>query len=163
VPRIHGKPADTFWIAPAVPASQIALSVFTWVGVEFSPQVKGRIFGASIYETASSDASQLCLMWDKGAAIPLAAKIPKQVTPTPGGWLNCWFNGSIRVAPGAQLRVAFLKTTHFWRTNNGLTSFVTHNNIKYFFSFQNTSLTPVLAAITTNANLNGVDVLFQPD
>lgn len=146
-----------------MPGSTITLSVYTWVGVEFSTLVNGRIFGLSIYENSGSDASVMCLLWDKGLIIPLAAKEAKQISPTPSGWLNCWFNRTVRVTSGTLLRFAFLKTQHFLRITTGLATPQVHGNIKFWSSFQNTSINPIQAAISTNTNLNGVDILFQPD
>jgi len=163
MPRIHGKPADTFWISPAVPAAQVTISAITWIGVEFAPQVNGRIFGGSVYQLAGGWPPQSLLLFDKGGSTPLLQKVPVQLSVTANTWNNCWFGKSYRVVPGRLLRICMLMVSQYSRTTNGLSSFVTHNNIEFFNSFQTTSNNPPNAAITLNTNLNGIDVLFQPD
>jgi hypothetical protein len=102
-------------------------------------------------------------LWEKATSTVLAAKCPRQDNPAPAGWNNCWFNKTIHVTGGSILRIAFLKSGQFTRTNNGLVAPVTHGNIKFIESFQSTTSNPPQAAITLNTNLNGVDVLFDAD
>lgn len=94
----------------------------------------------------------------------LAVKHFKDFLPGSPQWVQTWIHPVIHVNTTDLYEVAVaFPGNPYTRLVNGLTSFVTHNNIQFLHGFQSTVWDLASASLTTNNNANGVDVLFQPD
>lgn len=161
----HGKVAVDWWQA-ANPATGPLGTGAQWVGVTFSLLVAGRIAGIRFYVATGNDAAQRCSLFD----FPVTTEhrcvwARERVSKAAAGWQQVWFRPWLRVTLDPyQYRAAVLfPAGGFFRNNAVLGGPIVHNNIQFANSFQSTSLIPELAAITTNTNANGIDILFYPD
>jgi len=158
----HGRRADSWWGA-GVPVTEVTLSAFTYIGITFTTDVPGRLFGARLFEVTETS-PHWCLLWqtnDTGNV--LAAKTFRLDVAPVSDWRQTWFRPVVRIVNGMTYRLCVLSSQRYKRTTNALTSPVTHNHIQFLKGWQTTSLVPPQATITENSNANGVDVLFQPD
>jgi hypothetical protein len=159
----HGGETPSWWGA-TTPATSVANSAQLYVGNFVKFTVPGRVFGIRWYYASGITPSKWGILVDRDSVILLSVRHFKPASLTAGTWQNTWIHPTIRIDTSHTYAVAALFLgTPYTRTNNLLTSPVTHNNIQFLHGFQTTNgeLTNVIATETNHAN--GVDVLFSPD
>ena len=161
----HGRLADSWWGA-TTPATGPVGTATTYVGMTMRFTANGRIFGFRYYRDPIVLNSRQVLFFDYSNGNFLGACSFKEVAWSANGWQNVWVRPSIRVSSSVdRYRLAVLFWgAHYFRSNTALSGGpVTHNAIQMIDGWQTTNADPASATLSTNTNVNAVDVLFQPD
>ncbi len=163
MPRPHGTQAVSWWDS-TTPPTNVALAAASWVGVGFQLGRTGRIAGMRQWVESGVSSVRWGLIWNSttGKLLTVAAFRSDVALPV-NAWYQTWFRPWVRINTSDNYRIAVLMYTGYHRTGAALVVPVTHNGVQFISSFQTTALDPVAAAITTNTNANGVDILFQQD
>lgn len=145
-----------------MPPNFVSLGARTWIGVDFTINVPGRMFGARVYCFAGDGGGHIAMLLDNTGK-PLAVQ-HFWVSPLPVGWLQLWFRPVIRYSTTITYRLYVLMSNGYQRSTSGLASPpVTSNNVSLYRGVQTTSIYPPSVSPTTNTNANGVDILYIPD
>jgi|SRR5689334_4592507 len=169
MPRIHGTPQAGWWDGHTLPTTGPTGTTTTWVGNTLKFTKTGRVFGISYYDGTGGASSESYAIGVLVADQPVYPEVGRSqmlvMAPNQSAkFMHIWFHKPLRIDTTTLWRVAVLYLGGgFYRTNNALTTPVTRNNIQLINGFQTTSLDIASSILTTNANANAVDVLFQAD
>ena len=151
---------ETFFGATQ-PATNVTITAFTWVGVDFNVTVDGWLYGFRFLDPTRAAMATIGLVWDAFNGWPgWGVKGFFNANSPNADWNQTWIRPRVRMLAGNSYRLGILARGSYKRTANGLSSPVTHGHLKFSASWQTTAIWPPVATITTNANLNAVDLLF---
>ena len=133
------------------------------MGVTLQFTANGRVFGFRQAASQGDLKHGFFLLWDTQPLLHSAKDMRDVGWPFSVAWKQTWIHPSYRVDTTKTYRLAVMTNTVYFNTPGGLSSAVTVGHIKFLNSFQTTLVNPMFGTITTNTDLNGVDVLFSPD
>lgn len=167
MPRIHGVTRQGWWDGHAAPANGPIGTSTIWVGIETKFALAGRVYGVALWDPTGAGANQ----W---TAVVFGSKQPgypdklgfRAITLAPSQaakWHHLWFPTPIDVDTTDTYHVgALFIGGGYFRTNNGLTTPTTRNNIAFQIGITATALDTFMITGTTQTNAVAVDVLFTP-
>lgn len=151
------------WWAATTPTTQVTLSAFTWVGIEFEVTQTTYVYGLRTFiNNGGIDELDLGVLWNQDTRIFYAAHAFYQAagfSPPHNAWMQLWFGKRVKIFAGNTYRAAVVRDSTYDRTPNALTSPVTHGRITLAHGWQSTAIAPWAATLTLTAHANGVDIL----
>lgn len=162
VTRPHGAQSVSWWGATN-PGTNVALGAASWVGGTFTTSVAGRVNGFRTYLGSGQSLNGLAAIWDANTGQLYRCVALSGYNGGTGGWAQVWMRPWFYWATSVGLRVGVLMQNEYSRHATFLGTGLTHGNITFLNSWQSTSITPWGTTLTTNANANGIDLLYLPN
>jgi hypothetical protein len=159
----HGVQATSLWSVTA-PSTLVTNAANTWVGLVVTFPAPGRVVGFRNYRTSSTGSVHWGQLINRTTLTLLACHGFMDDALTTSRWQNVWIHPWIRINTTDTFYVAVAyPASNYYRTASALTSPLTNGGITAVHGFQSTVWDLSSASPTTNANANGVDLLFQAD